>query len=93
MNRLTQDVDPVTGKTTTYTYDTRGNILSKTAAGQTVTYTYGDSTWKDLLTAYNGPPRGVQDLAARRGRPAKYLWASHAEANLIAFAARLTSAK
>ena len=42
-----------------------------------------------LLTAYNGPPRGVQDLAARRERPAKYLWASHAEANLIAFAARL----
>ena len=54
MNRLTQDVDPVTGKTTTYTYDTRGNILSKTASGQTVTYTYGDSTWKDLLTSYNG---------------------------------------
>ena len=40
------------------------------------------------LTAYNGPPAGVQDLPARRERPIKYLFASHAEANLIAFAAR-----
>lgn len=40
------------------------------------------------LTAYNGPPRGVRDLPERRERPAKYLYASHAEANLVAFAAR-----
>ena len=40
------------------------------------------------LTAYNGPPRGVEDLEWRRERPQKYLYASHAEANLIAFAAR-----
>lgn len=40
------------------------------------------------LTAYNGPPRGVRDTAERRARPAKYLYASHAEANLVAFAAR-----
>lgn len=40
------------------------------------------------LTGYNGPPRGVWDSPARRERPAKYLYASHAEANLIAFAAR-----
>ena len=40
------------------------------------------------LTAYNGPPKGVQDLPERFERPAKYLWASHAEANIIAFAAR-----
>lgn len=40
------------------------------------------------LTAYNGPPRGVRDLATRRERPAKYLFASHAEQNLVAFAAR-----
>lgn len=40
------------------------------------------------LTGYNGPPKGVLDLASRRERPAKYLFASHAEANLIAFAAR-----
>ena len=40
------------------------------------------------LTAYNGPPRGVKDTEARRERPAKYLFASHAEQNLVAFAAR-----
>lgn len=40
------------------------------------------------LTGYNGPPKGVMDLPARRERPAKYLYASHAEANLVAFAAR-----
>lgn len=40
------------------------------------------------LSGFNGPPRGVDDLPARRERPAKYLFASHAEANLVAFAAR-----
>jgi dCMP deaminase len=40
------------------------------------------------LTAFNGPPRGVRDITARFERPAKYLFASHAEANLVAFAAR-----
>lgn len=40
------------------------------------------------LTGYNGPPRGVHDTPERRERPAKYLYASHAEANLVAFAAR-----
>lgn len=40
------------------------------------------------LTGFNGPPRGVADTPERRERPAKYLFASHAEANLIAFAAR-----
>lgn len=40
------------------------------------------------LTAYNGPPRGVEDRPERFVRPAKYLFASHAEQNLVAFAAR-----
>lgn len=40
------------------------------------------------LTAYNGPPKGVEDRPERRERPFKYLFASHAEANLVAFAAR-----
>lgn len=40
------------------------------------------------LTSYNGPPRGVRDLPDRFVRPEKYLYASHAERNLIAFAAR-----
>jgi dCMP deaminase len=41
-----------------------------------------------ILTAYNGPPAGVEDREERRVRPHKYLWAAHAEANLIAKAAR-----
>lgn len=41
-----------------------------------------------LLTAFNGPPMGVRDLPDRFERPRKYLFSSHAEANLIAFAAR-----
>lgn len=40
------------------------------------------------LTAFNGPPKGVEDRPERFVRPTKYLFASHAEANLIAFAAR-----
>jgi dCMP deaminase len=40
------------------------------------------------LCGFNGPPKGVEDQPERRERPAKYLFASHAEANLIAFAAR-----
>lgn len=40
------------------------------------------------LCAYNGPPRGVEDRPERFERPRKYLFAMHAEAGLIAFAAR-----
>lgn len=40
------------------------------------------------LTGYNGPPRYVHDLQDRRERPQKYLFSSHAEANVVAFAAR-----
>ncbi len=42
-----------------------------------------------VLTAFNGPPRGVRDTAARSDRPRKYLFAAHAEANLVSVAARL----
>lgn len=41
-----------------------------------------------LCTAYNGPPRGVVDNENRLQRPEKYDWVVHAEANLIAVAAR-----
>ena len=40
------------------------------------------------LTGYNGPPKGVKDRPERFQRPAKYLYAVHAEANVVAFAAR-----
>jgi dCMP deaminase len=41
-----------------------------------------------LTTGLNGPPRGVKDLPERFERPAKYLYAAHAEENLVAHAAR-----
>lgn len=41
-----------------------------------------------LVTGYNGPPRGVRDTPDRFERPRKYLFATHAEMNLIATAAR-----
>ena len=38
-----------------YTYDTAGNILTESKNGTvTKTYTYGNSQWNDLLTAFNG---------------------------------------
>lgn len=40
-----------------------------------------------LLSAYNGPPRGVADTPDRFDRPAKYDYASHAEMNAVAHAA------
>ena len=53
--------------TYTYTYDNWGNLLtrkkyiysplnnlSEHALQDTVTYTYGDSNWKDKLTSFNG---------------------------------------
>ena len=39
-----------------YIYDAGGNILTASAGDTTHTYTYGDSVWKDLLTAYDGNP-------------------------------------
>ncbi len=44
------------GTTYTYTYNAAGNMLSKTkiTGSGTDTFTYGNSEWRDLLTAYNG---------------------------------------
>lgn len=47
-----------------------------------------DATRRVLETGYNGPAAGVEDLEARFQRPAKYLWTTHAEANLVAAAAK-----
>lgn len=41
-----------------------------------------------LCTAFNGPPRGVKDSKDRFVRPRKYLFAAHAEMNLVSTAAR-----
>ena len=40
------------------------------------------------VTGFNGPPMGVKDTAERLVRPTKYLFALHAEASAVAFAAR-----
>ena len=43
------------GDTTyTYTYDGAGNILTASDGTATHSYTYGDTDWKDLLTAFDG---------------------------------------
>ena len=65
MGQLIRENNPYTNRTTVYSYDKGGNITSAkeyaytTAAElgtvkKTNTYTYGDSNWKDKLTAYNG---------------------------------------
>ncbi len=70
LGQLTRANDPYdttagsSGTTWVYSYDLGGNMTSKKAyayttgtvgtAVQTIAYTYGDSNWKDKLTAYNG---------------------------------------
>ena len=68
LNQLTRENNQVTNKTILYTYDAGGNIKSRTEYSyntapapyqmgtpiSTQTFSYTDSTWKDLLTAYNG---------------------------------------
>ena len=66
LGQLTREDNGLLGKTYVYTYDLAGNITKKetfaltsssttpTNPTATVNYTYGDSTWGDRLTAYNG---------------------------------------
>ena len=44
----------VAGKAYAYTYDAGGNILTAVENGVTHTYAYGNTVWRDLLTAYDG---------------------------------------
>ena len=63
LNQLVWEYNTAAGKAWNYAYDLGGNILSKTKYDYadrqtsnpvTVSYTYGDAAWRDLLTAYNG---------------------------------------
>ena len=67
MNQLTKVDDYEKLEQYTYTYDSAGNITRMKHYGmitiynwvpnstiESNTYTYGDSSWGDLLTAYNG---------------------------------------
>ena len=68
--------------TITYQYDSWGNLLYKRTYAyttgtlgtvqETVTYTYGNSSWKDQLTSYNG--QGITYDAS--GNPTSYLGAA-----------------
>lgn len=45
----------VTGESnSSYTYDDRGNMLTKTVDGETTSYSYENTDWKDQITAVNG---------------------------------------
>ena len=71
------ETETVNGITTKFEYDNYGNILAKGVVDETgeitettkVTYVYGDDTWKDLLTAYNG--QAIEYDA--QGNPTSYL--------------------
>ena len=64
VNDLSDTTSGDTGTTWVYTYDRGGNILNKKRYAyttgtvgdvlQTIEYTYGDTNWKDKMTAYNG---------------------------------------
>ena len=67
--RVNDPGDPASGSagtTWTYEYDRGGNMLAKRRYAyttgelggelQSITYAYGDTNWKDKLTAYNGTP-------------------------------------
>lgn len=68
LNHLIRVDDIDKNRTEVYNYDNGGNILSTTVypltwgslsgvtATDTTTYTYGDSNWKDKLTAYGDTP-------------------------------------
>ena len=78
-NQLIRHDSATQGKSFAYEYDAGGNILSKSeydyttgelgAALNTVSYTYGDSSWGDLLTAYNGQAITYDAI----GNPTSYL--------------------
>ena len=63
-NQLIRENNQGAGRTWTWVYDNAGNIVSRKEYAyttgdlgtpvDTVSYTYGDSAWGDLLTAYNG---------------------------------------
>ena len=63
-NQLTRENNQSAEKTWVWTYDDAGNITSRKEYAyttgslgtvvDTVSYTYGDSSWGDLLTAYDG---------------------------------------
>ena len=56
-SQLTQAVSTLNG-TWNYQYDTYGNIRHQDHGSNAINYTYGDSNWRDLLTAVSGTKNG-----------------------------------
>lgn len=61
LSRLTAEFNGKKDRKYVYTYDSSGNITSKkeyrwsdNALLHTYNYSYGDATWGDLLTGYDG---------------------------------------
>ena len=81
LGQLTRENNSYTGKTYTYSYDANGNILSASEYAYTLeaqiaseptstsTYTYGNASWKDQLTEYNGQQITYDEI----GNPLSYL--------------------
>ena len=81
LGQLTRENNSYTGKTYTYSYDANGNILSVSEYAYTLeaqiaseptstsTYTYGNASWKDQLTEYNGQQITYDEI----GNPLSYL--------------------
>ena len=57
-SQLTQAVSSVNG-TWNYQYDTYGNIRGNSHGSDSISYTYGDTNWRDLLTAVSGTKNGI----------------------------------
>ncbi len=77
-NQLVRHDSASQDKSFVYTYDAAGNITEKKeyayttgtlgAAKKSINYTYGDSSWGDLLTAYNGNSIAYDNI----GNPTTY---------------------
>ena len=53
----------------TYIYNASGNLVSVQKNGEVIkSYTYGDASWKDLLTAFNGQTITYDEI----GNPLQY---------------------
>ncbi|MBE6920295.1 MAG: RHS repeat-associated core domain-containing protein [Ruminococcaceae bacterium] len=74
-NQLVREDNEWLGKTFVWAYDNAGNITSRKEYAYTnpnsevsgtptatYAYTYGDDSWGDLLTAYNGIPRTYDEI-------------------------------
>lgn len=79
LEQLVRENDAVSDKTYVYKYDKGGNVVSKKVYDyttetissdsiDTITYKYEDSSWKDLLTSYNGQKITYDEI----GNPLQY---------------------